>query len=307
MNKSLTGFAAAALLLAARLAGGAAGVAEVRVLNDDAHFPEGPVWYRGKLYYVEYDRSAVMVWDGAKNSVFSAEKGCGQSAVVPTVRGEFLTTCYDNGSIGRMSADGTVLPAYTHDKDGNTFQGPNDLAPDARGGIYFTASGHLGPVIDGKVFYIAPDENISQVAIDFHYANGLAVSADGTILYVVETEEHRLLQFKIGPGGTLSDRRVFVNLDDLVNHAAPIWPDGVKVSSTGDVYIGESPRDLHQPLLGKIFVLSPQGKLLRTLTLPSPKVPNLAFSPDEKTLYVTALDQIDRSPYRGKVYSIPNK
>ena len=307
MNKSLKGFAAAALLLAARIAGGAAGAADVRVLNDDAHFPEGPVWYRGKLYYVEYDRSAVMVWDGSKNAVFSAEKGCGQSAVVPTVRGEFLTTCYDNGSIGRMSADGTVLPAYTHDKDGNTFQGPNDLAPDARGGIYFTASGHLGPVIDGKVFYIAPDESITQVAIDFHYANGLAVSPDGTILYVVETEEHRLLQFKIGPGGTLSDRRVFVNLDDLVNHAAPIWPDGVKVSSTGDVYIGESPRDLHQPLLGKIFVLSPQGKLLRSLTLPSPKVPNLAFSPDEKTLYVTALDQIDRSPYRGKVYSIPNK
>jgi hypothetical protein len=32
----------------------------------------------------------------------------------------------------------------------------------------------------------------------------------------------------------------------------------------------------------------------------------LAFSPDEKTVYVMALDQIDRPPYRGKVYSIPN-
>lgn len=123
---------------------------------------------------------------------------------------------------------------------------------------------------------------------------------------MVETEEHRLLQFKIGAGGSLSDRRVFVNLDDLTNHVAPIWPDGVKVSSTGDLYVGQSPRDLRMPLLGQIFVISPQGKLLRSLTLPSPKVPNLAFSPDEKTLYVTALDQIDRSPYRGKVYSIPN-
>jgi len=305
MNESLTAFAAAALLLTAGM-GGRAGAGEVRVLNDDAHFPEGPVWYHGKLYYVEYDRSAVMVWDGSKNSVFSAEKGCGQSAVVPTVRGEFLTTCYDNGSIGRMSADGTVLPAYSHDKDGNPFLGPNDLAPDGRGGVYFTASGHLGPVIDGKVFYIAPDESIAQAAIDLHNANGLAVSPDGTLLYVVETEEHRLLQFKIGAGGSLSDRRVFVNLDDLTNHVAPIWPDGVKVSSTGDLYVGQSPRDLRMPLLGQIFVISPQGKLLRSLTLPSPKVPNLAFSPDEKTLYVTALDQIDRSPYRGKVYSIPN-
>ena len=293
-----------ASILATSLACGAN--AGVRVLNDDAHFPEGPVWYQGKLYYVEYDRNTVMTWDGSRNAVFSAEKGCGQSAVAPTVQGEFVTTCYDNGSIGRMSADGTVLPAYTHDKDGNTFMGPNDLAPDARGGIYFTTSGHLGPVIDGKVFHIAADGTITQAAIDLHNANGLAVSADGKILYVVETEEHRLLQFKIEADGTLSDRRVFVNLDDLTHHVAPIWPDGVKVSSKGQIYIGQSPRDLRMPMLGKIFVLDSQGRLLRTLTLPSPKVPNLAFSPDEKTIYVMALDQIDRAPYRGKVYSLPN-
>jgi sugar lactone lactonase YvrE len=277
------------------------------VLNDDAHFPEGPVWYRGKLYYVEYGRNTVMTWDGAKNRVFSAEQGCGQSAVAPTSQGDFVTTCYDNGSIGRMSADGTVLPAYTHDKDGNAFLGPNDLAPDAHGGIYFTASGHLGPVIDGKVFYIAADGTITQVAIDLHNANGLAVSADGTILYVVETEEHRLLEFKIAPDATLSDRRVFVNFDELVNHVATIWPDGVKVSSKGELYVGESPRDLRMPLLGRIFVLDSHGKLLRTLQLPSPKVPNLAFSPDEKTLYVTAVDEIDKPPYRGKVYAMPNQ
>jgi sugar lactone lactonase YvrE len=42
------------------------------------------------------------------------------------------------------------------------------------------------------------------------------------------------------------------------------------------------------------------------LTLPSPQVPNLAFSPDEKTLYVTAVDQVDKVPHAGKLYSIPN-
>jgi sugar lactone lactonase YvrE len=293
------------LVMAAPLAMAAG--SDVQVINDDAHFPEGPIWYRGKLYYVEYDRNAVMTWDGRRNAVFSAEKGCGQSAVAPTPRGDFLTTCYDNGSIGRMNAGGIVLPAYTHDKDGNKFVGPNDLAPDTRGGIYFTASGRRGRYIDGKVFYIAACGTITQVATDLHNANGLAVSADGKSLYVVETEERRLLEFTIGPGGSLSDRRVFVNLDELTHRVAPIWPDGVKVSSKGELYIGQSPRDLHMPLLGQIFVLSAEGKLLRTLTLPSPKVPNLAFSPDEKTLYVTALDQIDKSPYRGKVYAIPNE
>ena len=38
-----------------------------KVLNDDAHFAEGPVWYHGKLYYVEYDRNSVTIWDGSHN------------------------------------------------------------------------------------------------------------------------------------------------------------------------------------------------------------------------------------------------
>ncbi|MEP6546072.1 MAG: SMP-30/gluconolactonase/LRE family protein [Gammaproteobacteria bacterium] len=279
----------------------------VQVLNGDAHYPEGPVWFHGKLYYVEYDRNVVMTWDGKKNSVFSSEKGCGQSAVVPTAHGEFLTTCYDNGTIGRMAADGTVLPAYTHDRDGNHFVGPNDLAPDGRGGIYFTTSGSHGDAIDGKVFYIAADGVITLKAGDVHNANGVAVSGDRKILYLVETDENRLLKFKIGADGSLSDRRIFVNLDDLTNHVVHVWPDGVKIDSRGQIYIGQSARDLHVPLAGVIFIVDAEGKLLRKLTLPSLQVPNFAFSPDEKTLYVTAVDQIDKSPYLGKVYSIPNR
>jgi sugar lactone lactonase YvrE len=278
----------------------------IQVLNGDAHFPEGPVWYHGKLYYVEYDRNSVTTWDGKKNTIFWSQKGCGPSAVIPTVRGDLVTTCYDNGTIGRMSADGTGLPAYIHDKDGNKFVGPNDFAPDNHGGIYFTTSGDPGPVINGKVFYMAADGTITQEASDVHSANGLAVSKDGKVLYVVESEVHRLLQFKIGPGASLSDRRVFVNLDDLTNNVGHIYPDGVKIDSKGQIYIGQNPRDVHAPLGGIIFVVNADGKLLRKLALPSPGVPNLAFSPDEKTVYVTALDEVDKSPYHGKVYSIPN-
>jgi gluconolactonase len=278
----------------------------VRVLNSDAHFPEGPVWYQGKLYYVEYDRNTVTTWDGVKNTILWSHKGCGPSAVVPTGRGELIATCYDNGTIGRISLDGHELPTYAHDKDGNRFKGPNDFAPDGHGGIYFTASGDPGPVINGKVFYIAADGTITQKAVNVHSANGLAVSKNGKILYVVETEGHRLLQFKIGPQASLSDRRVFLNLDDLTNNVGHIYPDGVKIDSKGDIYIGQNPRDVHAPLAGTIFVVNADGKLLRKLTLPSPGVPNLAFSPDEKTVYVTALDQVDTSPFRGKVYAIPN-
>jgi gluconolactonase len=279
----------------------------VKVLNADAHYPEGPIWYQDKLYYVEYDRNAVMTWDGKSNRQFSYEKGCGHSAVVPTANGEFLVTCYDNGTIGRIAADGKVLPPFARDKDGNLFVGPNDLAPDGRGGIYFSCSGSHGDAIDGKIFYIAADGIISLKAADVHNANGLAVSKDGTLLYVVETDENRLLKFKIAADGSLSDRRIFVSLDDLAHHAVHIWPDGVKIDSRGEIYIGQSARATHVPYAGVIFVVDGTGKLLRKLTLPSLQVPNFAFSPDERTLYVTAVDQIDKSPYLGKIYSIANR
>jgi sugar lactone lactonase YvrE len=281
---------------------------EVRILNDDAHFAEGPIWYHDKLYYVEYDRNSVTTWDGAKNATFWLKAGCGPSAVIPTSRGEFLVTCYDSGTIGRISAEGKDLPPYTHDKDGNAFVGPNDFAPDRRGGIYFTCSGTApGPAIDGKIFYIAPDGTITQKAAEIHSANGIVVSNDGKTLYAIETEEHRLIQFRIAPDGSLSDRRVFLNLDELTHNVGHIYPDGVKIDSKGELYIGQNPHDVHAALAGTIFVVDKEGKLLRTLSLPSPGVPNLAFSPDEKTVYVMALDQLDKSPYRGKVYAVANR
>ena len=282
--------------------------ADVRVLNDDAHFAEGPIWHEGKLYYVEYDRNSVTTWDGARNRIFWSKPGCGPSAVIPTSSGEFLVTCYDSGTLGHISAAGRDLPPYSHDKDGHPFVGPNDFAPDHHGGIYFTCSGTApGPVIDGKIFYLAADGTITQEAADVHSANGIVVSNDGKILYAIETEDNRLIQFSIGAGGSLSERRVFLNLDELTHHVTHIYPDGVKMDSKGLLYIGQNPRDVHAPLGGTIFVVDAAATLLRTLKLPSPGVPNLALSPDEKTVYVMALDQLDKPPYQGKVYAIANR
>jgi gluconolactonase len=306
LGARLRGAIAAPVLIAMSCAAMAA--SRVKVLNDDASYPEGPIWYHGKLYYAEYGRNAVTVWDGHVNVHVWSQARCGQSAVVVTRQGEFLTTCYDNGTIGRFDAKGRSLPSYTQDVDGNKFVGPNDFAPDPAGGFYFTASGDMshGPVTDGKVFHIAPDGRITQEITDVHNANGIAVSKDGTRLYLVETDENRLLQFDIAADGKLSGRRLFVNLDDLTGHQTHIWPDGVKIDSHGDLYIGQSPRELNVPLAGTIFVVDTEGKLKRTLKLPSLQVPNFAFSPDEKTLYVTAVDELEK-PYRGKLYSIANR
>ncbi|UDL93725.1 SMP-30/gluconolactonase/LRE family protein [Lichenihabitans sp. PAMC28606] len=293
----------AGLMLALSLIGSAS-AADVKVINPDAWFPEGPIWYHDKLYYVEYGRNTVTTWDGKTNETFWKQDGCGPSAVLPTSTGEFLVTCYDNQTIGRISADGKTLPPYTKDSEGRPFIGPNDFAPDRKGGIYFTGSGHEGAVIDASVYYITPAGAVIREGTDLHNGNGLAVSNDGKILYLIETEDSRLLAFDIAEDGSLSGRRVFLRLDDMFPGQAHIYPDGVKIDAKGELYIGQSPRSLDHP--GKIIVVDADAKLLRTIDVPSVSMPNLAFGPGETTLYVMALDQIDQAPYHGKVYAVPN-
>ena len=299
MRKLLLGLVSAAALMTAAQA------ADIKVINADAWFPEGPIWYQGKLYYVEYGRNTIDAWDGTKNTIFWKQDGCGPSAVVVTPKGEFLTTCYDSGTIGHVSADGKTLTPYSKDKDGNGFVGPNDLVVDSKGGVYFTGSGHEGPVIDAAVYYIGTDGTVTKAADDLHNANGLALSNDGKILYVIETEENRLLAFDVHDDGSLTGRRVFLNLNDMFPNAPHIWPDGMKIDAKGEIYIGQSPRSLDAP--GKIIVVDSQGKLLRTIAVPSVSMPNLTFGPGEKVIYVMALDQIDKAPWHGKVYEVPNQ
>ena len=299
-NKIISWIAAVVLASPATAAG-------IKILNSAAHYPEGPLWYQGKLYYVEYDRNTVTVWDGRKNAVFISDPGCGPSAVIVNSAGEFLTTCYDNASIGRAAPDGRLLPRYTQTEDGQKFIAPNDFAPDGHGGIYFSDSGHDGKLADGKVFYIDAAGKIKLVAENLASANGLAVSRDGAILYVIETENGRLLRFTIAAGPVLSNRQVFVDLNELTGHVTPVFPDGMKIDSKGQIYIGQNSRTSNAPLMGEIFVVDGHAKLLRTLKLPSMQVPNLTFSPDEKTVYVTAVDQIDKPPHLGKIYAIANR
>jgi gluconolactonase len=278
---------------------------DVKVINSDAWFAEGPIWYQNQLYYVEYGRGTVMTWDGKENHVFWKQDGCGPSAVLPTSSGEFVVTCYDSNSIGRISADGKTLPAYDKDSEGHSFIGPNDFAPDKEGGIYFTGSGKGGPLIDASAYYIAKTGAVIKVAGDLHNANGLVMSNDGKILYVVETEDNRIIEFDVQNDHSLTNRRVFLRLDDLFPNQPHIWPDGIKIDVKDEMYIGQSPRSLDAP--GKIIVVDKDGKLLRTIAVPSPSMPNFAFGPDEKVLYVMALDQIDAAPWHGKVYEVPNQ
>jgi sugar lactone lactonase YvrE len=296
--RKIVGAITALILLPASLA-----AAEVVVINDQARFPEGPLVVGETLYYVEYGGHTIVTWDGKTNAVLWTQEGCGPSALVQLEGGDFLVTCYDSGSIARVSAKGETLANYDKDAAGGTLLGPNDLTLDRKGGAYFTASGpwESAPIV-GHVYHIDGAGKIVSVADDLHYANGIELSHDGKTLYVIESEAARVIQFAVAEDGSLSDRRLFFRYSDIgMTHEGwgQPYPDGMKLDSQGNLFIGHYSA-------AQILVLSPEGKVLGEILVPSSASPNLAFSADEGTVYVMAVGDTTNPPYMGKVYAAKN-
>ena len=277
---------------------GAAQAEDITVINPRALFPEGPVMEGDVLYYTEYAGHTVMRWDGKENTQVWKQEGCGPSAVIPM--GEnFAVTCYDSGKLAVISKDGADVASYDKDDKGAALVGPNDGAPDGKGGIYFTASGpwEAGPIV-GRVLHLAAGGKLTEAANDLHYANGIVFGPDKR-LYVNESEAGRVISFAVDEAGQLSDRRLFVRLYAL-GEPADAYPDGIKLGPDGNFYVGEYSA-------GNVLVVGPDGKLVTKHTVPSAASPNLTFSADGKTMYVMAVDNKNGAPYEGKVYAVKLK
>ncbi|UCI08094.1 SMP-30/gluconolactonase/LRE family protein [Mesorhizobium sp. B1-1-8] len=278
---------------------GSAQAADIKVIDADAKFPEGPFVENGILYFAQYGAGEIDKWDGKALTQLWSQKDSGANSVQRFGDG-FIIAGYDIGTIILTDAAGKTKLTIDKDDEGNKLLGPNDIALDKHGGAYVSLSGpwETDPIV-GKVVHVAADGTIKVVAKDIHYANGLVVSADGKTLYVNESEANRLIQFSIGDDGSLSDRKLFLRLYTL-GEPPEAYPDGVKLGPDGNLYIGEYSA-------GRILVVDPATKkLVKKIDVPSAAAPNLAFSADGKTMYVTAVDDKSGAPYPGKVYAITN-
>jgi gluconolactonase len=172
---------------------------------------------------------------------------------------------------------------------GKPFVGPNDVTIDSKGRLYFT------DLPGGSVYRMDGPGHLARIlaAPDVQRPNGIQISPDDKQLYLIEANQaeggaRMIRAYDLRPDGTVANMRVHYNF--YPGRSA----DGMSIDTQGNLYASAGMNQLRgtsETLANKagVYVISPQGKLLKFIPIPEDFITNNAFGgPDMKTLYVTA-------------------
>ncbi len=195
-------------------------------------------------------------------------------------RDGFLLACrHESRDVVRLGPDGTVQEVLAHLYAGKPLNSPNDLHMRPDGVLYFTDPrfGSMEGLEQGceGVYRLAPDGALTRVVEDMTKPNGLAVSPDGSTLYVADSTDQFLRAYPVLPDGTCGPGRTLCAL----RAAEPGVPDGLRLDESGNILCTGA---------GGVWIFTPRGEKVGRID--TPEVPsNCCFGgPEGKTLFITA-------------------
>ena len=197
-----------------------------QLLLTNLTFGESPRWHSGRLWVSDW---------GTRELIAVSREGKSE-VMVRLDFPSFQPICMDWLPDGRLlivsSGDGRLL---CRQPDGSlttyaelsqlSANGWNEIVVDGRGNTY----------VNGKVLaLVTPDGAVRQVATNFAFPNGMAITPDNATLILAESHGKQLTAFDISSDGSLSHRRVWANLGDGV-------PDGICLDAEGTVWYADVP------------------------------------------------------------------
>ena len=247
---------------------------------------EGPAWIPNQQCVVWSDTRSNRMWRWSEadgQSVFREPSNNSNGNTIDR-QGRLVTRKHRTHRLSRTEPGGAVV-TLADSYQGRKLNSPNDVVVKSDGTVWFTdppygietsREGVQRPSeLDGNyVFRFDPATNdLRIVADDFDRPNGLAFSADESILYIADTGAPKHMRaLDVSADGTLSNSRVFAKVD-------PPASDGFRVDTEGNVWSSAG---------NGVHVLSPEGKLLGKILVPE-RTANCCFGGrSNQTLFITA-------------------
>lgn len=273
---------AAALVVAAVAWGQAPQQYTVEVVANGMRFADGPVWSLEEfLLFSDTVTDTQHKFTPGKGVSEIGSRPGGTAGNAYDDKGNLYTCEFRERRVTRTAKNGKV-DVIAGRFEGKRFNAPNDVVVRRDGNVYFTdpAFGNQEDTREldfNGVFHVTPRGQIEAVAKWKTRPNGLALSPNGRTLYVSDSDGQSIHAFDLDRAGAASNERAVVS-------KIPGVAAGLRTDEMGNIYVAAK----------DVLVYSPQGELLRTITLvetPS----NLAFGdPDFSTLYVTARTSVYR-------------
>jgi gluconolactonase len=250
-------------------------------------FTEGPAVAKdGSVYFTDQPNDRIYRWDEQEGITLWLE-GTERSNGMYFNRDDQLVACADEQNRITLFESREERKVLLEEFEGKHLNGPNDLWIAPNGDVYFTdAYYHRGYWPEGQqeiqevrgVYLLNPEGKVTRVIGDYKQPNGIIGTPDGKTLYVADIEDRKIWRYDILPDGTLENKTYF----------APHGSDGMTIDNRGNIYL----------TMGKVWVYSPGGELIREIEVPeSPS--NLCFGGEERDiLFITA---------RSSVYTLKMK
>jgi gluconolactonase len=171
---------------------------------------------------------------------------------------------------------------------GKPLNAPNDVTVRGDGNIYFTDPnwGTRKDVDHAPMgaYRVAPDGTLSRI-LDLENPNGVALSPDGTKLYVGSDSLAKIYVMPLDASGAPGAATVLI--DGATIPRGLKVPDGICVDDAGDLYVPSNDDSLKD-----IAVFDPAGHPLGRIAIPF-RPSNCTFGgADRRTMYVTTLHAV---------------
>jgi len=174
---------------------------------------------------------------------------------------------------------------YVREYEGQALLGPHSITLSKDGMVFFTDAGPMGETglsnPKGSVFAIQGSTQL-LIPLTLHSLAspaGIALSPEGTCLYVAETAKNRVLRYARRPS-SVWHLSVFHQL------SGRLGPTALCVASNGDLYIAHY--DFAEATEnGRILVVDQEGEVTAIMSVPGPEITGLCLTPDESYLIIT--------------------
>jgi sugar lactone lactonase YvrE len=272
-------------------------VPELQTLMTGIVFGESPRWHDERLWFSDWGAQEIIAVDLEGNSDVIARIPSFPFCIDFLPDGRLLIVSARDRLLLRREPDGSLV---THAHLSVLSEHPwNDIVVDGWGNAYVGNIGFDfpgGEFAPGILALVTPDGAARQVADGVAFPNGIVVTPDNSTLIVAESYANGLTAFDVAADGSLSDRRVWAELDGGV-------PDGICLDAEGAVWYGDVPNK-------RCVRVSEGGEVLQTIELDRGCFACMLGGPDRRTLYMIArewggMERTAEEERTGQVLSAP--